>query len=175
MKSFKATSFLVLTTIAMLLGACKNPCKDSPCINGECSKDPDDRKAAICTCSPGYEGVDCGKGFNVKFSGTYTAAVTCNISGAGTHNVTIAPKAGTTDEAIISGLYYANGANVTAKIASDGTTFAIAKQDLGNSGYDLESTSGTINTTSKQITLAYKLYHFDSLLLETCTTSLVLQ
>ncbi len=168
MKTLKLQLLAGLFLGTLLFAGCKDECKDVTCVQGACVE-------GNCVCDAGYSGADCSVALNAKFNGAYNATVNCNLSGAGTHTVTVAPKSGTADQVIISGLYYANGQSVTAKVATDGTTFSIAKQDLGISGYDLESTSGTINVSFKAITLAYKVYQSDSILLETCTTSLALQ
>lgn len=168
MKTLKLQFLTTMLLTSLFFVGCKDECKDVACVQGTCTD-------GTCTCSAGYEGTDCATALNAKFNGTYTATVNCNLSGPGSHNVTVAPKSGTTDEVIFTGLYYANGSSVTAKLAANGTTFSIAKQDLGTSGYDLETTSGTITVSSKAITMAFKTYQSDTVLLETCTASLALQ
>lgn len=168
LETLKLRIFTIVFFSTIAFAGCKDECKDVTCVKGACVD-------GNCVCDAGYSGADCSIALNAKFSGSFNATVNCNLSGAGTHTVTVAAKSNTADQVVFTGLYYSNGQSVTAKVAADGTTFSIAKQDLGNSGYDLESTSGTINASSKEITLAYKVYQSDSILLETCSASLVLQ
>jgi hypothetical protein len=174
MKILKITLFCLLTMSAFMLTGCrKDPCETADCVNGVCSEDPDDRKAAICTCSPGYETENCSKGINAKLSGEYTYDENCTLNGQRNDLLAeITPKAGTTNEFIIGGLWD-QGFNrqVTAVMGTNGTTFTIARQPNG-AGYEIESSNGTLTSDGKTLTLTYTATFPPSGFTEICTAVL---
>jgi hypothetical protein len=165
MKTLKLGFIGTLILASMFVAGCKDACKDVACVNGECT-DGD------CICAAGYTGADCATALNLKFNGSYNATEDCSISGASTFAVAVAPKSGAAGQVVFTRLYNSPNDDVTAVVGSDGLTFSIAKQDLGTSGFDLESTSGTISSDGKSITLAYKVYIDDTALIQNCTVSM---
>lgn len=157
---------------SFFLNGCKDPCKDADCVNGLCTEDPDDRKVAVCNCSAGYEGSDCSKGVNDKFTGQYSVDETCTLNGQRTYTVDIEAKTGTTNQFIISGLYNLGSIyELTAVMGTSGTSFTIARQDHG-SGFEIESSNGTFTTDGKTLTLTYRAYLNGTSNSESCTATL---
>jgi hypothetical protein len=157
-----ATLFLGTLTLA----SCRDECKDVDCgANGTCVE-------GTCVCNEGYLGGSCETAWNAKYKGTFSCDVTCN-SGTFPHDdVALAPKSGATKQFYITGLYFQGGQSVVADVLSSGTSFKIDKQPLGNSAYEIESTSVVLSTDGKQITLGYRTYQMDTVVLEDCTALL---
>lgn len=174
MKTTKITLLAILLCAALAVTGCKDPCKDADCVNGLCTEDPDDRKEAVCTCSPGYETANCSKGLNAKLSGTYGLDETCTINTQlRSYDVILSPKASTTYEFTIGGLYsYGQQYTVVAVMAESGNSFTIAKQDLGTTSFEIASTNGTLTSDGKQLTLTYVVTYQDTIPVETCTATL---
>jgi hypothetical protein len=157
---------------SIFLNGCKDPCKDADCVNGICTEDPDDRKEAVCNCSAGYEGSNCSKGINAKLSGQYTVDETCTLNGQRSYTIEIAPKTGTTNQFILSGLYNLGSIyEVTAVMGTDGASFTIARQDHG-SGFDIESNNGTLTSDGKSLTLTYTAYLNGTSNSESCSATI---
>jgi PKD repeat protein len=121
------------------------------CINGECVN-------GNCICDLGYEGVDCGTAVNAKFSGTYSLSETCNPSGAaGPYAIAVSPKSGSLVEVTFVGLWEIPANVVTAVVANSGLNFTIARQPI-YSGFEIQSSSGSITADGSTINLAYTIY-----------------
>jgi hypothetical protein len=174
MNTMKKSLLAALFLGAIALTGCKDPCETADCINGVCSEDPNDRNAAICTCSPGYETENCSKGINAKLSGTYNLDETCTVNTqARTYDVVLSAKAGTTKEFTIGGLYsYGQQYTVTAVMGENGSSFTIAKQELGTTTFQVAATNGTLSSDGKQLTLTYAVTFRDTIPVEECTATL---
>ena len=164
----KIPKLQLLTTLflaTLLFAGCKDECKDVTCVKGACVD-------GNCVCDAGYSGTDCSVAHNAKFNGRYTSDENCTVGGTQTYDVEIAPKAGSATQVVFSDMWATPGHDVVAVVAENGTTFSIAKQDLGQSGYDLETTSGTITADGKTITMAFNVYIDDTTFLQSCTATL---
>lgn len=172
MKTFKFGFLSMLMIGSFFLNGCKDPCKDADCVNGICTEDPDDRKVAVCNCSAGYEGSNCALGINAKLTGQYTVDETCTLNGQRTYTIEIAPKSGTYNQFIISGLYnLGSNYELTALMGTDGASFTVARQDHG-SGFDIESNNGTLTSDGKTLTLTYTAYLNGTSSSESCSATL---
>ncbi len=148
MKNMKFGFFGALAIAAtMFVTGCTDPCKDVVCVQGECLE-------GDCVCDAGYEGLDCGKAFNAKFTGSYTLTETCT-SGPDSYTVTLTPKSTNPKEITVSGLYR-EAAGVTGVIGTDGVSFTVARTSLAT-GLDIEVTVGTANAAGTSINVTYKI------------------
>jgi hypothetical protein len=162
MKKLLLAAVLLATTF---FTGCKDECKDVTCVNGECTE-------GDCICSAGYTGADCSTALNLNFNGSYSTSQTCDITNPATYTVAVAPKAGEPGQATFTRLFNSPNDAVTAVIAADALKFSIAKQDLGTSGYDIESTNGTISADGKSINLTFKVYIDDTTFLQNCSVAM---
>ena len=171
-KTIQNYSLAALLLATLAFAGCKDPCKDADCVNGVCTEDPDDRKVAVCNCTAGYEGASCSKGINEKITGEYTVDEVCTLNGQRNYLIEIAPKSGTINEFVLSGLYNLGYVyKLTAVMGADGASFTIARQAHG-SGFEIESGNGTLTSDGKTLTLTYTATLTVSGLTETCTATL---
>ena len=121
------------------------------CVNGQCVNN-------ACVCDAGYEGADCSTAVNAKFSGTYSMVETCSASGAaGPYSIVVSPKPGTAAQVTFVGLWEVPVNVVTAVVTNSGVDFTIARQTL-QTGFEIESSSGTISANGSSINLTYRIY-----------------
>lgn len=76
--NFQKSIFFLLFFALVFIGCKKDPCKDSPCLNGGVCSSVNDE--AVCACGSDYEGDICDQGINAKFVGSYSIAETSNGS-----------------------------------------------------------------------------------------------
>ena len=165
MKTLKLQLLSTLLLATLTLTGCKDECKDVTCVQGACVD-------GNCVCDAGYEGSDCSQGINAKLSGEYTVNETCTLNGQRAYTIEMAPKTGTTNQFILSGLYNLGSIyKLTAVMGSDGASFTIARQEHG-SGFEIESSNGTLTSDGKTLTLTYTAYLTGSSTSETCTATL---
>ncbi len=150
----------------LILTGCKDECKDVTCVQGACVD-------GNCICDAGYYGTDCATAFNANLEGDYALTEVCDLSGNWNYTVTIAKKAGSATEATIEGFYQENNRSVTATISNNGASLTIPKQNLGDSGFQLEATAapGSISNDGKTINLRYTVTQ-TNVLIESCTATL---
>jgi hypothetical protein len=157
--------FATLLFASMFVVGCKDECKDVDCGNGECVD-------GLCVCSDGYFGSNCSTALNAAMNGTYQLTELCNTSGNWNYSIQVAPKSGSLKEATITGFYQENNDAVTAVVAVSGTSFTIANQDLGTSGYKLAATNGQILDGGKTLKLTYAITGSNGSAVESCTATL---
>lgn len=107
---------------------------------------------------------------NTNFDGLYSTTETCT-TGTRAYTVVVSPNAARSSEATFNGLWFTGGA-VTAVIDAGATTFSIARQQI-QSGKDIVSTSGTINSNGTRIDLSYQILQSSGgAILDECTAVL---
>lgn len=182
MKHFQITLCALLALCLLVGTGCKDACEgvsctNGQCVDGNCECNPGftgtdcaevdlcynvacdngycNNGTGTCICLAGYEGADCSQGYNAKFIGSFAVSETCS-SDSSTYSVLMAPKSGIYEFAI-TGLRQQSQASVTAVLSSS-NYFQIARQALGNTGMEIESSHGTMSSDGTTITLSYTLY-----------------
>lgn len=138
MKNFKLGFIGVFALAMMMLTSCTDECKDVTCLNGGTCL------AGTCECPAGYEGTDCGEGYNAKFVGNYSLATTaCDTVGLTPYSASITASATDAASITVGGLYEnPTGTTVTATVSSGNTSVA-----------NIESQIFADNATSDQLTM----------------------
>lgn len=135
---------IFLLLLALSIAACKNPCRDVQCFNGECTD-------GTCNCLFGYEGVACDHMLNEKFAGDFQVQEECN-GNADTYSCSVVADTASPDRIIFTNLFQTY-AEAYGRIASNGTDFTLE----GNLLAATLSGSGTLSSDGNQITLVYTL------------------
>jgi hypothetical protein len=181
--------------LLLVLGGCKNPCKNDTCVNGACLEgnclcnagwmgpncDQNDHcyqrscgngycASGTCICDAGYEGNTCNEPVNQKYAGNYFVTQNCDSTGSGGYSAVINAVSGTLTQFRITNLY--NFGTSIGLVGSDRNQFTIARQPL-NSGYDVDAT-GTMSADARSITLAFTVYAMgSSVAMDKCTATMV--
>lgn len=110
---------------------------------------------------------------NYKFNGEFTLSETCSASGAAGYVVVFELDQSDEQKFSIKGLWEVPASKSVCVIdKKDAYTFSLARQPLGNSGFDIEMPTGHMDKTTREVTGAYTIYSGQTVV-ESCTFSAV--